>query len=78
MLDNLERARSAVQASDAGTDGFSRWGFTQGAGELVAAVYTSLPVPRVIRDVIDGALDAAGAAAEAQAAAEEEQSLLQD
>ncbi|MDJ0961928.1 MAG: extracellular solute-binding protein [Acidimicrobiia bacterium] len=67
-----------ISALVAGTDGFSRWGFTQGAGELVAAVYTSLPVPRVIRDVLDGALDAAGAAAEAQAAAEEEQLLLQD
>jgi multiple sugar transport system substrate-binding protein len=67
-----------IDALVTGTDGFSRWGFTQGAGELVAAIYTSLPVPQALREVIDGALTPSEAAADAQAAAEEEQALLEE
>ncbi len=61
-----------------GSNNFSRWGFTQGQGELVSAIYTSLPVPQAVADVIDGRLDAEEAAAEIQAAAEEELGLLAD
>ncbi len=59
-----------------GAASFDRWGFPQGQGELVTAIYTSLPVPEVISDVIDGSLTPEGAAAEAAAAMEEELSLI--
>ena len=59
-----------------GAAAFDRWGFPQGQGELVTAIYTSLPVPNVISDVIDGSLTAEQAATEAAAVMEEELSLL--
>ncbi len=49
-----------------GAGSFDRWGFPQGQGELVAAVYEALPVPRLLRDVLDGTLTAAEAAEEMQ------------
>ena len=61
-----------------GTSGFNRWGFPQGEGELVSAVYSTLPVPRGLVDVLDGSATAAEAAAEMQAAVEEEQALLEE
>lgn len=36
-----------------GAGSFNRWGFTQGQGALVTAVYEALPVPQYIRDTID-------------------------
>ncbi len=50
---------------------FQRWGFTQGQGALVAALYESLAVPQALRDVVDGSMTPEEAAAEIQAAAEE-------
>lgn len=47
-----------------GTNNFSRWGFAQGQGALVAAVYEALPVPARLREVIDGSLTPEEAAAE--------------
>lgn len=60
-----------------GSDNFSRWGFNQGQGELVTAMYSSLPVPAAVSDVLDGRFTAEEAAAEMQAAAEEELSLIE-
>lgn len=60
-----------------GSDNFSRWGFNQGQGELVTAIYSSLPVPQAVSDVLDGRFTAEQAAAEMQAAAEEELELIQ-
>lgn len=54
-----------------GAGGFQRWGFTQGQGALVAALYESLAVPQALRDVVDGSLTPEEAAAEIQAAAED-------
>jgi multiple sugar transport system substrate-binding protein len=60
-----------IQAIVDGASNFQRWGFTQGAGALVTAVYESLLVPQALRDVIDGTVSAAKAAAELQAAVTE-------
>ncbi|GBD86024.1 maltose ABC transporter periplasmic protein [bacterium BMS3Abin02] len=60
----------------AGADNFQRWGFLQGQGQLVTAIYTSLPVPKAIRDVLDGTLTPETAAADLQAEVEQELELL--
>ncbi len=60
----------------AGADSYARWGFPQGQGELVTAVYTSLPVPAAVGEVLDGGMTAEEAVAEAAAAIEEELSLI--
>lgn len=49
-----------------GTQSFKRWGFSQGQGSLVGAVYTSLPAPAVIREVLDGSMTPEEAAEELQ------------
>ena len=36
-----------------GVNNFNRWGFPQGQGALVTAVYQALPVPRYLRETID-------------------------
>lgn len=51
-----------------GATAFDRWGFKQGEGALVQAVYQSLPVPQTLNDTISGALTVEEAAAEIQAA----------
>jgi multiple sugar transport system substrate-binding protein len=50
----------------AGTQSFKRWGFSEGQGGLVGAVYTSLPAPALIREVLDGSLTPEEAAEELQ------------
>ena len=59
----------------AGTDGFNRWGFPQNQGELVAAIYQTLPVPEQLSEALAGK-SAEDAAADMQARAEEELELL--
>jgi multiple sugar transport system substrate-binding protein len=49
----------------------NRWGFPQGQGRLVGAQLGELPIPKALADVLDGKLDAAGAAKQAQADVEE-------
>jgi multiple sugar transport system substrate-binding protein len=61
-----------------GSSNFDRWGFPQGQGELMTAITQSLPVPAVIRDVLDGLYTPEEAAQEMQLAVEEEQSLLEE
>lgn len=65
-----------INALIEGSANFDRWGFAQGQGELVTAIYSSLPVPQALRDVLDGTLTPAEAAAEMQAAVVEELDLL--
>ncbi|MGI9528192.1 MAG: ABC transporter substrate-binding protein [Acidimicrobiia bacterium] len=60
-----------------GSSNFARWGFVQGEGELVSAVYATLIVPTAIDEVLSGT-SAADAAAGMQAAAEQEQEFLQE
>ncbi len=60
-----------------GSASFDRWGFNQGQGQLVSAVYASLPVTSAVREVIDGTLTAEEAAAQIQEAVETEKALLE-
>ncbi len=50
-----------------GPEDFTRWGVTQGQGALVGASLGELPIPRAVSDMTGGALDPAGAAAQAAA-----------
>ena len=59
-----------------GLDNSSRWGFPQGRGELVAAVYSSLPTVREIRNVLDGTKTAQEAAEDIQILVEQEQERI--
>lgn len=59
-----------------GASSFDRWGFPRGAGPLVTAVYESLPVPRLLRDVLDGTLQADQAVEEMQTEVEDLQQGL--
>lgn len=54
-----------------GANSFDRWGFTQGQGKLVTAVYESLPVPLYLRDALDGNMSAEDAVKEMQLDVEE-------
>lgn len=53
-----------------GTQSFKRWGFSQGQGALVGAVYEALPVTAQVREVLDGNMTPEEAAEEAQAEVE--------
>ncbi|MDH7485992.1 MAG: extracellular solute-binding protein [Anaerolineae bacterium] len=53
-----------------GTENFARWGFPQGQGVLVGAIYEALPVPNILRDVLDGRFTPEQGAAEMQAEVE--------
>ena len=59
----------------AGADSFSRWGFAQNQGQLVSAIYSSLPLPRAVAAILDGA-SVDSAAAEMVATAQEEFELV--
>jgi multiple sugar transport system substrate-binding protein len=48
-----------------GVDTFTRWGFTQGQGNLVGAVLTELPIPKAIGSLASGDVDGKGAAQQA-------------
>ncbi len=61
-----------------GATGFDRWGFAEGQGALVSGIYTELPVPVNLRDVIDGRMSGEEAAAEIQAWVEDIQASLQE
>jgi multiple sugar transport system substrate-binding protein len=69
-------SQEIIDSIAAGADNFARWGFPQGQGELVTAVYTSLPVPAAIGEVLDGSMSVEEAVAEATAVIEEELSLI--
>jgi multiple sugar transport system substrate-binding protein len=49
-----------------GVSNFNRWGFPQGQGALVTAVYQALPVPQYLRETIDEVYTAEEAVEEMQ------------
>ncbi|WP_433289976.1 ABC transporter substrate-binding protein [Pseudonocardia sp. CA-142604] len=51
-----------------GPEAFARWGITQGQGDLIGASLGELPVPAAVAALTSGAVDAPGAAAQAEAA----------
>lgn len=59
-----------------GTENFNRWGFAEGRGELVSAIYSTLPVPAAIASVLSGESDLEAAVSSVQNAAQEELSLI--
>lgn len=59
-----------------GASAFDRWGFNENQGLLVGGVYQDLTIPRVLADVINGALTPEEAAEEIQAEVEELQASL--
>ena len=60
-----------LKVLETSTQTMNRWGFPQGQGRLVGAQLGELPIPKALADVLDGKLDAAGAAKQAQADVEE-------
>jgi multiple sugar transport system substrate-binding protein len=61
----------------AGTSNYARWGFVQGQGELVGAVYSTLIVPTAIDQVLSGT-SVDNAIAGMQEAAVQEQEFIAD
>ena len=57
-------------------NGFSRWGFTQGQGDLLGAILTQLPIPKAIAALTNGDVSGPGAAAQAKAAVQGIQNSL--
>jgi multiple sugar transport system substrate-binding protein len=54
-----------LKAVEGSPDTFTRWGFTQGHGELAGAVTGQLVVPKALANLVNGAGDAQSAAGEA-------------
>lgn len=57
--------KDTLEAVEKSPETFSRWGFTQGKGELAGAVTGQLVVPKALANLINGAGDARAAAKEA-------------
>lgn len=53
-----------------GVSAFDRWGFAQGQGALVQAVYQALPVPQALNDTLNGSMTPEEAAQAMQAEVE--------
>ena len=66
----------AVQTITEGATGFERWGFPQGQGALVTAMYGDLELTNILRDALDGTITAAEAAAQMDESATQLQSEL--
>jgi multiple sugar transport system substrate-binding protein len=57
--------QEVIDILSSGADQFSRWGVTQGQGDLIGASLGELPVPKAIGALTGGQKDAAGAAKQA-------------
>lgn len=60
-----------------GASSFDRWGFPQGQGPLVTAIYEALTAPRLLRDVLDDTLTAEQAVEEMQTEVEDIQADIE-
>jgi multiple sugar transport system substrate-binding protein len=60
--------QEVLDALQTGPENFSRWGITQGQGDLIGASLGELPVPAAVAAVTSGGVDAQGAAQQAAAA----------
>lgn len=60
-----------IQLLVEGANDFQRWGFSQGEGALVTATYAALPVPLVLRDVLDEVMTPEEAVEEMQLSVED-------
>ncbi|WP_162606513.1 ABC transporter substrate-binding protein [Jiangella asiatica] len=54
----------AVETIATGATGFERWGFAQGYGALVTAMYGDLELTNILRDALDGSITPEEAAAQ--------------
>jgi multiple sugar transport system substrate-binding protein len=57
--------QEVIDVLSSGADKFSRWGITQGQGDLIGASLGELPVPQAVGKLTGGATDAQGAATQA-------------
>jgi multiple sugar transport system substrate-binding protein len=57
--------QDVLDALQTGPEDFTRWGITQGQGDLIGASLGELPVPAAVAAVTSGATDAQGAAQQA-------------
>jgi multiple sugar transport system substrate-binding protein len=57
--------QDVLDALSTGPEAFSRWGITQGQGDLIGASLGELPVPAAVAAVTSGGTDAQGAARQA-------------
>ena len=57
--------QEVIDILSSGADKFSRWGITQGQGDLIGASLGELPVPKAVGALTGGQKDAAGAAKQA-------------
>jgi len=57
--------QEVIDIIQSGADNFSRWGITQGQGDLIGASLGELPVPKAIGELTGGGTDPEGAASQA-------------
>ncbi|OZM80417.1 bicyclomycin resistance protein [Pseudonocardia sp. MH-G8] len=57
--------QDVLDALSTGPEDFTRWGITQGQGDLIGASLGELPVPAAVAEVTSGGTDAQGAAQQA-------------
>ena len=57
--------QEVIDIIQSGADNFSRWGITQGQGDLIGASLGELPVPQAIGELTGGGTDPEGAASQA-------------
>lgn len=69
--------QEVIDVLASGADAFSRWGITQGQGDLIGASLGELPVPQAIGALTSGGTDAQGAAEQAAEALQTIQDSLQ-
>lgn len=70
-------SQEVINTIASGAANFQRWGFAQGQGLLVGGVYQELTIPRILADIISGALTPEEAAEEIQLEVEDIKASLE-